>query len=31
MKKFVYTLLALTIVFTSSSKWTETESNAEEF
>ena len=31
MKKFVYTLLALTIGFTSCSKWTETESNAEEF
>lgn len=31
MKKFVYTLLALTIGFTSCSKWTETESNAEDF
>ncbi|WP_297887900.1 hypothetical protein [uncultured Capnocytophaga sp.] len=31
MKKFVYTLLALTIGFTSCSKWTETESKAEEF
>ena len=31
MNKFVYTLLALTIGFTSCSKWTETESNAEEF
>ena len=31
MKKFVYTLLALTIGLTSCSKWTETESNAEDF
>ena len=31
MKKFVYTLLALTIGFTSCSKWTETESKAEDF
>jgi len=31
MKKFVYTLLALTIGFTSCSKWTEPESNAEDF
>ena len=31
MKKFVYTLLALTIGLTSCSKWTETESNADDF
>ena len=31
MKKFVYTLLVLTIGFTSCSKWTETESKAEDF
>ena len=31
MKKFVYTLLALTIGLTSCSKWTEIESNAEDF
>ena len=31
MKKFVYTLLALTIGFTSCSKWTETVSKAEDF
>ena len=31
MKKIVYTLLILTTVFTSCSKWTETEDNKDDF
>ena len=31
MKKIIYTLLALTVTLTACSKWTETESNAEDF